>query len=271
MLIPPEADGRFNSKAEFELFVGKAGLNSKVNTSHKAKLDLVGAFASIEPATPPAMSDKRLKDRLELMAGFTTEVVKATRGVSSDNLSKIKITSLIETCRTCEGCSLKGQPHPSPRLGKTPKFMMVFDSPDYKEGNAGKMLESDTGAYVKSALKDAGLSVNDGYFTSLVKAPKVKGSKGLANEMINGCSDYLRKEIEILKPPVIIAMGSNAVKFFVPNIKGAPADYSGKVIFNQELDANIVLGINPSSLHFDGSRIIQLQKVCEVISNIVAP
>jgi DNA polymerase-3 subunit alpha len=154
-------------------------------------------------------------------------------------------------------------------LGKSPKFMMVFDSPDYKEGNAGKMLESDTGAYVKSALKDAGLSVNDGYFTALVKATKPKGSKGLANEMINGCSDFLRKEIEILKPPVIIAMGSNAVKFFVPSIKGAPSDYSGKVIFNSELDANIVLGINPSSLHFDGSKIVLLQAVCAKIATII--
>lgn len=261
---------RFNSKAEFEIFVAEAGLNSKINKSHREKLDLVGAFASIEPETLPALSDKRLKDRLELMPGFTTETVKATRGISTERLIKIKVVSLLQTLESCDKCSLKGQPHPSPRLGKTPKFMMVFDSPDYKEGNAGKMLESDTGAYVKSALSDAGLSVNDGYFTSLVKAPKTKGSKGLTNEMINGCSDYLKQEIELLKPPVIIAMGSNAVKYFVPSIKGAPADYSGKVIFNQALDANIVLGINPSSLHFDGSKVVLLQNLCAKIATIIS-
>lgn len=265
----PEPTGHFDSKAQFELFIAKAGLNSKINKSHREKLELVGAFASIEPATPPAMSADRLKSRLEFMPGFTTDVVKATRGVSSDSLSKIKVTTLIETLHSCEGCSLKGNAHPSPRLGKTPKFMMVFDCPDYKEGNAGKMLESDTGAYVKSALKDAGLSVNDGYFTALVKSPKPKGVKSLSNEMINGCGDYLKKEIEILKPPIIIAMGSNAVKYFAPSIKGAPADYSGKVIFNQELDANILLGINPSSLHFDGSKIILLQNLCAKLATIV--
>lgn len=269
IVAAPEPEGRFSSKAEFELFVSHAGLNGKINKAHREKLDLVGAFASIEPTTPPALAESRLKDRLEYMPGFTTETVKATRGIAADQLTKIKVVSLVESLQSCEACSLKGLAHPSPRMGKSPKFMMVFDIPDYKEGNSGKMLESDTGAYVKAALKDAGLSINDGYFTALVKSPKPKGVKSLTNEMINGCSEHLRKEIELLKPPVIVAMGSNAVKFFAPNIKGAPADYSGKVIFDQTLDANIVLGINPSSLHFDGSKITLIQDLCAKLATIV--
>ncbi|MPS48472.1 DNA polymerase III subunit alpha [Methylobacillus sp.] len=269
-VLAPEPSGLFESKEQFELYVSKAGLNAKINSGHREKLDKVGAFASITPGALPASHPSRLKDRLEFMPGFTTEVVKATRGISADTLSKVKITSLIEELRVCDGCSLRGNPHPIPRLGSKPKFMMVFDCPDYKEGNAGKLLESDTGAYVKAALKDAGLSMSDGYFTTLVKSPKPKGVKALTNDMINGCKGYLQREIEILKPPIIIAMGSNAVKYFAPGIKGAPADYSGKVIFNHDLDANIILGINPSSLHFDGSKITLLQGICEKLSSIVS-
>lgn len=259
----------FTSRLDFDVAATESGVAGKINVSHKDKLERVGAFASITEGSLPPLHPSRLKDRIELMAGFTVDLVKADRGIASDRLAKIKIVSMISEIQECAGCSLKDSDHPSPRLGKTPKFMMVFDSPTYHEGKDGKMLEGDIGAYVKAALKEVGLSVNDGYFTTLVKAVKSKGAKGLSNEQINGCSNYLKREIEALKPPVIIAMGANAVRYFVPSIKGAPGDYSGKVIFDPELDASIILGVNPSSLHFDPSKIILVQNVCSTLSTLI--
>lgn len=267
--VRPPKEG-FESFADFEAAVVAAGLASKINKSHRDKLSRVGAFASIEPETPPALSEQRLKDRLELMPGFTVEIVKAERGIPSDQKTKLQVISLVEETRNCEGCSLKDQPHPMVTLGKTPRFMMVFDSPTYQEGKKDKMLEGDNGAYIKAALKDVGLSANDGYFTSLVKAPKPAGSKGLTNDQINGCTGYLKREIEILKPAVIVAMGTNAVRYFVPGIKGAPGDYAGKVIFDPELDASIVLGVNPASLHFDGSKIKLLQGAVATLATLLS-
>lgn len=260
----------FRSKADFENALIDSGIGGKVNKAHREKLERVGAFASIEPSTPPALDPSRLKDRLEFMPGFTVENVKADRGVSSDRLAKIGIISLISETQNCANCSLKDQAHPQPRMGSTPKFMMVFDAPGYQEGNAGKMLEGDMGDLMKAALKDVGLSAKDGYFTTLIKATKPKGAKGFTNEQINGCSDYLRREIELLKPPIIIAMGAASVKYFVPSISGAPADYSGKVIFNPTLDASIILGVNPASLHYDPSKIKLVQDAFHTLSTLVA-
>jgi DNA polymerase III subunit alpha len=259
----------FTSMADFEQAVKDSGVGGKINKAHREKLERVGAFASIEPNTLPALHESRLKDRLEFMPGFTVEHVKADRGISNDRLAKISIMGLIGEVQNCANCSIKDNPHPSPRMGKSPKFMMVFDVPTYQEGQADKMLEGDMGDYVKAALKEVGLSVSDGYFTSLVKAVKSKGAKGLSNEQINGCSGYLKREIEILKPPIIIAMGAASVKYFVPSTSGSPADYSGKVIFNPELDASIILGVNPASLHFDPSKIKLVQDVCHTLSTLV--
>ena len=259
----------FTSMLDFEVALKESGVAGKINVSHRDKLDRVGAFASIVEGSLPSLHPSRLKDRIELMAGFTVDLVKADRGIASDRLAKIKVLSIISEVQECKGCSLKDADHPSPRLGKTPKFMMVFDSPTYQEGKDGKMLEGDIGAYVKAALKEVGLSVNDGYFTTLVKGVKMKGAKGLSNDQINGCTNYLKQEIAALKPPIIVAMGANASRYFVPSIKGAPGDYSGKVIFNPELDANIILGVNPSSLHFDPSKIILVQNVCSTLSTLV--
>lgn len=259
----------FRSKADFEAGVLALKLAGKINVRHRGNLERVGAFAGIEPETLPALHIDRLKDRIELMPGFTVDAVKATRGVSDSKLVKIKIAELAGELRTCNACSLKDMNHAIPRMGRSPKFMMVFDAPSWQEGTAGKLLEGNIADYIKLGFKSVGLDANDGYFTALVKAPKEKGAKTLTNEQIIHCSEFLKREIEILKPPVIVAMGSNAIRFFAPGVKGAPADLAGKVIFRPDLDASVVFGLNPSMIHFDPSKTKLLQETCIKLSELI--
>lgn len=260
----------FASVEEFEETLSELGIKGKVNARHRANLDAVGAFASIQSGALKPLAVERLKDRINLMPGFTVDAVKATRGISEDRLAKIKVMEIVGEVNRCDKCSMKGKPHASPALGKTPKFMMVFDSPTYGEGQEGRMLAGDQGAAVKMALKDAGLSVQDGYFTSLVRSPKPKEAKSLSNEQIIACSEYLNREIEALKPPVIIAMGSNAIRHFAPGVKGSPAELAGKVIYREDLDASIVFGINPGSIFFDASKVVHVQESIRKLSELVS-
>jgi DNA polymerase-3 subunit alpha len=220
----------------------------KVNVTAREKLARVGAFHSIDGIGHKATHPDRLKDRLELCPGFTVDMVKPDRVLSVDHITKLKITAMIQGTKTCDGCSLRGAPHPLPRMGDHPRFMVVFDTPNWKEEKAGMLLEGDNALIVKAALKDIGLKPSDGYYTTLVKSMKPKDQKMLSNEQINGCSKWLKEEIAILKPPVIVAMGSNAIRFFSPGIKGTPSDLAGKAIFNADLDATIIFGINPATL-----------------------
>ncbi len=253
--------GRFTRGAagtiiELDPAIQKAVLGrTVVNVRHRETLEKVGAFYSIMGEGLAPTHPSRLKDRIALMPGFTVDMVKPERELNVEALAKIKITSMIEEVRSCEGCSLKGAPHPLPRMGSKPKFMVVFDSPNWQEERAGKMLEGSSGDVVKAALKGIGLNPADGYYTSLVRSAKPKEVKQLTNEMINGCSRFLQQEISILKPPVIIAMGSNAVRWFSPGIKGTPSDLAGKVIYREDMDASVIMGINPGSLFHDPSKV----------------
>ena len=260
---------QFDSYASFEGAISVAKLGAKVNKSHREKLGRVGSYSEVETDTPSAMSDSRLKDRIELMPGFTVDMVKADRALSDEKLSKIQILSLVEETRSCEKCSLKGEPHPTPRLGGKAKFMIVFDAPSWKEGSCGKLLGSDDSAYLKLLFQEVGLKFSDGYFTTLVKSPKLTGTKALTNEQINGCSDYLKREIEILKPPVIVAMGSNSIRYFAPGVKGSPSDLAGKVIYKPDIDASVIFGINPATLHFDASKLSHIQDAIRKLSELV--
>lgn len=243
--------GKFESKEEFEKAAGKVG--SKVNKTVVANLDLVGAFANLEPTQLPARHIDRRKEQTMLMPGLILDVVKATRQTdSSDKFIRAKLIENVSDYRRCTGCDLHTNPHPSPRVASKVKYMVVFDSPSRDEEKKERMLEGDGAMFVKEALKTAGMAASEGYFTSLVKSKKI--DKFLTSDQLNGCARFLDREIEILKPAVIIAMGSAAIKRFVPGLKGGTADQVGKAYYDAKLDCTIVCGMNPVQLVFDASK-----------------
>jgi DNA polymerase-3 subunit alpha len=174
---------------------------------------------------------------------------------------------MAQDCQTCDRCSLAGKPHPLPRIGKSPKFMVVFDYPNYNETKAGRLLEGEAATILKAVLKDNGLSASDAYFTALVKSPKQ--DKMLTNEQINGCTPWLQREIELMKPPVILTLGSNATRYFMPGSKGSPMELIGKVTFDPKMDASIVFGLNVTQIVFDSSKLKLLQQAVEKVASLL--
>lgn len=243
---------------------------SRINAAAIERLDKVGAFHRIAGGLAPMHPD-RLRDRLELMPGFTVDVVKADRSLSVETFTKIKLLSLLSELPKCDSCSLKGKPHPSIRMGEKPKFMMVFDMPNWRDEKDGQLLAGENGEVVKRGLRDAGLRVADGYYTALVKAVKPKEQRAISNEQINGCSKWLDQELELLKPPVIVAMGSNAVRYFAPGVKGTPVDLAGKTVYRSDLDATIIFGINPGMLFHDPTKIKQVEAVFAKLAETINP
>nr|WP_152881967.1 DNA polymerase III subunit alpha [Duganella sp. FT27W] len=241
---------------------------SKVNVKVRDVLNRVGALVALQPGEKPARDMSRRRDQIELMPGLMVDTVKADRQTDTkEPFLRAKIIHLVQEYRECEGCDLKTQPHPAIRTGGTVKFMVVSDCPTWQEEKAGKFLEGDAAACVKSALTAAGLKPGDGYFTSLVKAKK--SDKFLSNGQINGCSEFIKREIELVKPAIIIALGSATIKHFLPGVKGSTAELAGKVHFDPKLDASIVCGINAQQVHFDPSKQDVLDAVFAKVAEIL--
>jgi DNA polymerase-3 subunit alpha len=261
----------FENRTDLDAALKAAGYTGKnVNQAVKDKLVLVGAFAECEGDKVGAMHADRLKSRIELLPGFTVDTVKADRTLNAEKLALLQLVQVAGEARACTKCSLKGGCHPMPRIGKTPKFMVVSDNPNWQEEKAGKLLEGDSAALIINALKEAGLSAQDGYFTTLVKSGKPKEQKTLTNDQINSCQDFLKRELEILKPPVIVTLGSNAARFFAPGVKGGTTELAGKVIFDPKLDASIVFGINPGQIFHDPSKYSILQTVATKVADLIS-
>lgn len=276
-----KAGGSFKRFVDFFDNVNK----TKVNKRAQATLDKIGGFAGLEFGQEEAdrhekhfphielrqleaRHPNRLRDQIALMPGLIVDVVKAERKIETDKFIKAKVIDMVQTYRSeCDKCTLAGGVHPAPKMGSSPKVMIITDCPTWQEDSRGELMDNKSGLYVKTALKEAGLSMRDCYFTTLVKS--IKEGKQLTNEQINGCSPYLHKEIEWLRPPVIIALGSATVRHLVPGVKGGFAELCGQVHYSSDLDASIVFGLNPQMIFHDGDKQLMLNDAFKKVASMV--
>ena len=254
--------GDFKSKQDFIDRVEKR----KCNVRHQDALDKVGAFCRIEPGQPAANDPSRVRDLIELIPGLITANVPVYRDLARDNVTKQAISELVQDYRTAHGpASGDGDGMPvAPFFGKNASFMIIQDCPGSEEEGGGVMSWSRAVACVIDAMGVHDLSRVDTYWTALVKRPKAE--KQISPDEIGTYAPYLKKEIEILRPPIIVLLGSGVVRHFIPDLKGKASDVAGKVIYSKELDANIVIGFNPGEIYFSPEK---QQQMVDVFHSVV--
>ena len=233
--------GRFNTLDDLIDNVEKRRCNMK----HRATLELVGAFAEIIPGSKPARHPDRVKDQLELLPGLVSQSVRAERAIVVDDYVKGELSKLYMELRQ-ENCIVL------PRFGKKPKVVVVFEAPTKWDEKAGKLMETDNAEFVKEALKSAGLAMGDCYFTTYLKRPKE--GKTASNDEILLSKPYFTKEMELLKPPVIVALGSFVARELCPDERGGIQDMNGKVVFDKARDASVVMAISPGMIFHEPAK-----------------
>ncbi|MEO9497649.1 MAG: DNA polymerase III subunit alpha [Vibrio splendidus] len=257
-----EKIGEFASKEEFLGLVNKRSVNKRVQEN----LELVGAFANVEEQLPPLHPD-RLKSQKVLLPGLVVENVKADRRMVLTAEIKAELAATLKHSRTCCEES-KDRKHPTPYLPRGAKFMVITENPSKTEVTKGKISEGKGYYEVVAAMEEAGLKRTDAYHTALMKCEKNKGEK-MSNQMAIDYGQILDAEIELLKPPVIVALGANAIRHLVPDIKGSWEELAGQSHYDVKRDVTIVFGINPAMLYFDPSRLHHIVNAFEQAADII--
>jgi DNA polymerase-3 subunit alpha len=147
--------------------------------------------------------------------------------------------------------------------------MLIMDGPNYKEEGADEMGH---GSYMDSidlALDAISLRANDVYITCTIKSPKPEITKKWSNATLAECPQWLNKEIELLRPPVVVILSTLAFRHLVPDAKGSMNDHTGRVIFDKARDCNLLVGINPNAIHFDSSKQETLNNVFAKIVDLL--
>lgn len=145
--------------------------------------------------------------------------------------------SLFEKIKHCKNCNLY-------RIRKQPvleenfenkKFMLISDYPDSEDDYYGKPFAGSLGELLQKMLFSIGLRREDFYITLAVKC-KPSAGKVPEDEEIQACQKYLFKEIKLLKPKLILALGFIPPKIFLnepthlSSLRGNPYPYKGSTI-----------------------------------------
>ncbi|UQV46320.1 UdgX family uracil-DNA binding protein [Janthinobacterium lividum] len=149
-------------------------------------------------------------------------------------------TTTLDQCRRCE--LWKSATQAVPGVGpEQARIMLVGEQPGDQEDLAGLPFVGPAGALLDQALQEAGMARDSIYLTNAVKHFKwePRGKRRLhktpAQREILACHGWLEDEIDRVKPQVIVALGSTALKSVLQDgsatmtpLIGTPIEHDGR-------------------------------------------
>jgi len=163
-----------------------------------------------------------------------------------DNIFALK--SNVENCYLCELCKTRKNVLFGEGNLKA-NIMFISDEPSNSEDNLGFFYAGKSGELLVKMIENVlNIKKEDVYITTLVKC---KSSNSLNKSHIESCNDYLLKQIELIKPKLIVSLGENTYSYLF-NEKDKFSQVRGKECYYQNIklvptfSANYLLR-NPSS------------------------
>jgi len=147
------------------------------------------------------------------------------------------------TLDQCRRCALwESATQAVPGVGpQTARIMLVGEQPGDQEDLAGLPFVGPAGAVLEQAMQEAGMARDSLYLTNAVKHFKwePRGKRRLhktpAQREILACHGWLEEEIRRVKPQVIVALGSTALKSVLQDgaasmapLLGTPVQHAGR-------------------------------------------
>ena len=121
-----------------------------------------------------------------------------------------EITAQISNCKNCSLCKIRTNTVPG-QGNNTPEIMFIGEAPGAKEDEQGIPFVGRSGNFLTKMIVAMGYSREDIFIGNILKCRPPDNRKPTPEE-IEICIPYLKQQIAILKPKVIIALGSTSVK-----------------------------------------------------------
>lgn len=157
---------------------------------------------------------------------------------SKDNLNKDSIfddknkihKELEELCSICKDCSLHNNRINSVfyRGNLDAKILWSAEAPGSKENDFDAPLVGDTGTYLNNHVVEVDL-FKDSYFCNIQKCWPGLGNPDPTPEQKEACKPWLLKQIELIKPNLIISIGRHTFSALMPSIKLKITQDHGKI------------------------------------------
>lgn len=257
-ILDARADGSFTSYQDFE-----ARVTGKCNKRHRESLNKIGAFANIIPGQQPSSDITRLKDQYELLPELVIKTLKSTKRISGTDVKKALDKnnemgqSLMEPL---------GKKYVHPYSGKVIRYVVIFDGPNKSDLSSGKFANVRQFEAISTALNVAGITKEEGYWTGLMKTPKEQKEITTPELALN--LPLLQRELQLLKPEIIVLMGPDVIRQFAKDVK-KPSEAIGQSFYDAEYDATFIIGMNPGMIYFRPEKQKDLNSVFEKVATMI--
>jgi uracil-DNA glycosylase family 4 len=139
------------------------------------------------------------------------------------------LDALAERIRTTECCGLcRGRTNAVPGEGNpAAQLMFIGEGPGATEDALGRPFVGQAGKLLDEIIQAIGLRREDVYITNIVKCRPPQNRKPLPDEMA-ACLPYLHRQIDLIRPKVIVALGGTAGEALL-NSRKSLGELRGKV------------------------------------------
>jgi len=147
-----------------------------------------------------------------------------------------ELTDLYAQVAVCQKCALaQGRTHAVPGEGpEDAEIMFIGEAPGYHENRLGRPFVGAAGKFLEELLASINMQRNDVYICNVIKCRPPNNREPLPNE-IEACRPYLDRQIELIKPRLIVTLGRYSMARFFPKasiskIHGVPNKYGELIV-----------------------------------------
>lgn len=142
--------------------------------------------------------------------GAVQEQIENKKMADAAKVELEKIAAEVDLCRKCELGSLRtnsvaGEGNPNARI------MFIGEGPGADEDAQGRPFVGRAGKLLDKVIAAMGLKREDVFIGNILKCRPPENRDPKPDEIIN-CLPYLQKQIELINPEVIVALGAHAAR-----------------------------------------------------------
>ena len=129
----------------------------------------------------------------------------------------VEIRAEIAQCKKCPLAS--GRKNTVPGEGpEDAEIMLIGEGPGFYENEQGLPFVGQAGKFLDALLENAGLSRERVFITNVVKC-RPPGNRDPEPSELEACGSFLERQIEVIKPKVIVTLGRHSMGRYIPNAK----------------------------------------------------
>ncbi len=195
----------------------------------------------------PSSSLRLSSEPSEECLSLTTEPVS---GVATMNWAELN--AAVARCTACSLCRERQQTVFG-RGDQKPHWLVIGDTPNEKDEVEGIPFAEQEGSLLNNMLRAIGLSIDGSvYFTNLVKCRAQDEAGNLrppSAEEIHACRPFLQRQIQLMQPRLILALGKTAAQALrSPDVSAGPLRGVVHRMKDSSVDIPMVATWHPSIL-----------------------